>query len=148
MEYINKTAIKEATGLREKRLAELVSDGVFKKGGKGLYAASSVYDYFTAKLERSKPENHAEIKMEQDKLKNKLLEQQIDENEGRLVDYNDMYGRAGTAARTARDKMLNIIPRVVPILAHENEPDKIQAILNKEIRAALSSLAEYIKDDE
>jgi hypothetical protein len=147
MEYISKTAIKQATGLGDRRIAELVSDGVFQKGGKGMYAAASVYDYWMTKIESTKGTDHKAVKLEQDILKNKLMQLQIDEEEERLVDYNEMYAKVSIATRIVRDKILNIIPRVVPLIAAESDQNKITNILNSEIRSALNSFGEFIKND-
>jgi hypothetical protein len=145
-QYITKSAIKECIGVRERRLADLVADGVIQKGGRGEYLATSVFDFWTAKMGNKKPENHAAIKMEQDSLKNELLQIEIEKENGSLINADERLRDEAETARKVRDALFNIIPRCVPLLAAEGNPSKIQGILNTEIRHALDGLKKYLTD--
>ena len=72
----------------------------------------------------------------------KLAKLEFEQRSGKLTDRQEVEHAAFNAARTTRDRMLCIPSRVAPILATESDANRIQDILEEEIRWALVDLSE------
>ena len=64
-----------------------------------------------------------------------------EEKKGSLVNVNEVKFEAFRRARMARDQILAVPDRVAPILAAEDDEDRIQEILESELRDALEVLS-------
>jgi hypothetical protein len=85
--------------------------------------------------------SYAELQRINIELKNKILDLEIREKEGELVKYDDIKNKVFSYARIFRDTMLTLPDRLSPILAAEQDRNKIHNILSTEIRNALEESA-------
>ena len=65
---------------------------------------------------------------------------------GKYILRQKVKDQAFMAGRIFRDAILNIGPRIAPILAAESDERKIQDVLTKEFNAALNELAKQLKE--
>jgi len=76
-----------------------------------------------------------------ERYKAALLRIQLDKETGKLVEAEAVRIAAFNKGRQLRDVLLNIPPRLSPVLAAESDQQKISNILSSEIRAALDELS-------
>lgn len=69
-----------------------------------------------------------------------LTKLDYEDRTGSYVSLDEVRTAAFNLARTVRDAVLNVPDRVAPILAAETDPQKINAILARELRIALEEL--------
>jgi phage terminase Nu1 subunit (DNA packaging protein) len=70
-----------------------------------------------------------------------LLELELHERKGRLIDAEKVKAAAFAQGRMVCDKLLNIPDRVAPIIAAETDQTKVAELLTREIRQALEELS-------
>lgn len=70
-----------------------------------------------------------------------LLKIELDEKTGRLVEAEAVKAAAFGKARAVRDALLNVPDRIAPILAAEEDPQRISEIMTTELKTALEELA-------
>lgn len=76
-----------------------------------------------------------------ERLRGELLELEIAEKHGRLVDASEVHRAMLSKARIARDALMAIAPRIAAQLAAETDAAKVQDLLNAEIRAVCAQIA-------
>jgi hypothetical protein len=136
-------------GISERQGNDYIRSGLFKRKSKGKYdLPANVLAYWQNKTASLAGTDHKAVRLEQDRLKNELLQIEIAEANGTLVKRDEYEGRVADMARKTRDAMFNLIPRSTPLLAAESDPGKIQAILDTEIRTALENMRQYLSDED
>jgi hypothetical protein len=148
METVNRQQAYELLGVRDRQFDRYIAEGKVNRIDKGQYSCVSIRECLVGKKMESDTSDHRAVKLEQDRLKNELLQIEIEKENGTLVKRDEYEGRVADLARKTRDAIFNIIPRSVPLLAAETDPAKIQSILDGEIRAALESLKQYMTDED
>lgn len=75
-------------------------------------------------------------------LQNRLLELELLEQTGALVDVVELQQIAQRRYRAIRDQILTVADRVADVLAAENDAARVHAVLTKELERALNELAD------
>lgn len=140
---VSRRSLAEILNLSERRITQLVTAGVLPaRGLAGFDLAASVRGYIAflgthggdLKTERTRCA----------KLKADLLQLQVKERTGELVEKAEVEREQFTLYRRVRDGLQNIPSRVSGIVAAELDQAKIFQILTKEIHQTLTALADAL----
>jgi hypothetical protein len=82
----------------------------------------------------------AECQLLHQKYKAALAELEFKQRSGELLPADEIKAAAFEVGRSVRDSIMNIPPRLGPILAGESDPNRIVKMLNDEFRKALEQL--------
>ena len=77
-----------------------------------------------------------------EKYKAALKQLEFDQKSGELLPADEVKAVAFEIGRSIRDQIMNIPPRLGPILAGESDPNKIVKMLNDEFRKALEQMTD------
>jgi hypothetical protein len=84
----------------------------------------------------------AECQRLHERYKGALKQLEFDQKSGRLVPADEVKAAAFEIGRSIRDQIMNIPPRLGPILAGESDPNRIVKMLNDEFRKALEQMTD------
>jgi hypothetical protein len=82
----------------------------------------------------------AECQRLHERYKAALKQLEFDQKSGRLVSADEVKSAAFEIGRSIRDQIMNIAPRLGPILAGESDPNRITKMLHDQFRKALEQL--------
>lgn len=82
----------------------------------------------------------AECQRLHERYKAALKELEFNQKSGELLPADEVKAVAFEIGRSIRDQIMNIPPRLGPILAGESDPNRITKLLNDEFRKALEQL--------
>lgn len=133
-------------GITARRYREMAKQGIVPAVVKGKVAATeaikAVIKYYR---NRSKSgwnrAAYEDARAVATRHKAALLELELRERKGRLVDAEKVKSAAFAQGRIVRDNLLNIPDRIASILAAETDHDRTREILTAEIRQALEELS-------
>lgn len=84
-------------------------------------------------------------RLRQEKAKAEKLEMELAKARGELLDRKAVIQAGADAGRTLRDTILGLPAKLAPVLAVEDDPSKVQAVLKKELEAGLVEFGKSIK---
>lgn len=140
---MNATELGEILGIEDRQVQNLARKGIFHRAGKGKYKIKDcVQAYIQHKIKRIKGDSVSltDQRTRNEKLKADISTLKLQEIEGRLVDKQQVEKESFEIGRRVRDAMLAIPPRITDVLFDEEDRNKFQEILLKEIYGALENL--------
>jgi phage terminase Nu1 subunit (DNA packaging protein) len=141
--------LAELLGLSARRIQQLAEEGVIIKAGRGRYkAAESIQNYirFLQEKERSANEGEADYFKERalhEKAKREMAEIELAVIKGEIHRSEDVKVVMNDMIAAFRSKVLALPTKLAPQLAGKTEIPIVKELLNREIREALTELAEY-----
>lgn len=149
---LTKKQFAEKTNIGLRQVYKLIKAGVVTPNDDGTidYAAAKKAMEDAADPRRRRKANinvepsglsYADLQKINMELRNKQIDLDIRQKEGELVRYDDVKAKVFSYARVFRDTMLTLPDRLAPILAAEQDRNKIHSILSSEIRTALEESA-------
>jgi phage terminase Nu1 subunit (DNA packaging protein) len=148
-----KKTIAEMFGLTERRVEQLVKEGIIKKAEKGLFDLVPTVRAYTGYLRLSKRGESSNSPT----LNQRLLQAQAEEREAKAriaeLDLSVIQGRLHEAAHvkkimtdmivSCRSKILAIPSKASPVIVNVRDQAEVSAYLRGLVYEALESLAEY-----
>ena len=136
--------LSQILGISDRQVQNHAAAGLFNKLSRGKFdLCQCVRAYLDYKMDDLMG-NSEELTAQRTALlkkKNKLADLEIKEKEGELVNYEKIRTQVFGYARIFRDTMLTLPDRLAPILAAEQDRNKIHNIMTLEIRSALEEAA-------
>lgn len=126
--------------LQPGRVKGIRADTIGSIGSIGTGATSAAAPAAAAQARADAP-SYLASKARREEAEAQLAELRLREVQGDLVRVAAVRAAMGGRLATLRDSLLQIPPRVVPILAAETDPAAIHALLQREISASLSLAA-------
>lgn len=106
----------------------------------GMGAADASAPPSNAKREDDAVRQYREERAKRESIRRQREEAELAEYRGSLIDVNDARRLAFTAYRTLRDAVLNVPVRVKDLVAAETDPARVEAMLERELSAALQQV--------
>jgi phage terminase Nu1 subunit (DNA packaging protein) len=142
--FVNAKTMAKIMDLSERRINQLVSDGVIVKESDGQYNVMQVIiDYYKNKSGVEAGINYDQEHALHEKAKREKAEMINAKLKGQLHDAKDVEQVMTNMLVTFRSKMLGLPYKLAPKLVRQKSVNIISSVLDKEIKDALLELSEY-----
>jgi phage terminase Nu1 subunit (DNA packaging protein) len=144
---VNAATLGQVLGISRASIANLATDGVLPRAGRGLFdLPASVQAYLRHKVALAKAgdANMLSLVAERSrltKIRADAAEREARKLAGELVPAADIEAAWLAVAGTVRSRILLIPSKIAPRIAALRTPAEAQALLQKEIHAALAAIA-------
>lgn len=137
MKLLTQSEYARQRGISKSYICELVKEGVIPthKGKINPEEADKILGSISQRL------SYSEAKTLVMNIKARLLQIEMDEKLGKLIEVEKVKNIFVKAGNTVRDAILVIPSKLAHRLAHEKDPEKCREILDKELRQALEELS-------
>ena len=141
---VNAKTMAKIMNLSERRINQLVSEGVLSKEPDGKYNVMQVIiDYYKNKSGLEAGINYEQERSLHEKAKRERAEMLNAKLRGQLHDAKDVELVMTNMLVTFRNKMLGLPYKLAPKLVRQRNVNIISTVLDKEIREVLFELSEY-----
>ena len=142
--FVNAKAMAKIMDLSERRINQLVTEGVISKESDGNYNVMQVIvDYYKNKSGFESGINYDQEHALLEKVKRETAEIELAELKGEIHRADDIKAVLAGMIITCRNKLLTMPASIAVRLVGQKNPNVVIDILTKEIKIALNELSEY-----
>ena len=153
---VSASVLSEITGVGDRRIRQLADEGILIRASKGRYnLRESLKNYIlTLKVAMDKGVDSSderlsleEVKAQHEMVKMHMAQIRLALMQGEVHKSSDVERVMNDMLSSFRARLLNLPPKVAPMLVMRDNADLIRQIINQEIIEALKDLTEYNPKD-
>ena len=152
---VSATILAEIIGVSDRRIRQLADEGVLVRVSKGRYNLKDSMKNYILNLriavdkgeDYDKDQSLEEIKAQHEKVKMHMSQLKLASMQGEIHKSSDVERVMMDMLSSFRTRLLNLPPKIAPLLVMRDNTDWIRGSLNKEILEVLKELKDYDPKD-